>query len=145
VGTILKPVKLSEDLLDKINSPVIICSTSQKVQKIARDYTKIQINQILAQQLLKTSVDGRSMRVVDEFNKVVEMHAGKIFIMDYDMLFNPAYHIDVIKLFIDLARRRKFLIQWCGSCDGINLTYSEPGLTDYHLYKIDDYNITCII
>lgn len=144
MGIVLNSTELNIDYLNKTNSPVIICSTDKRIERLLADYEKISINQNLSKSLLEYTVDERKMHVVDEFSKLIEVTPDKIILINFEMLFNPAYKIDVLKLFIEISRKRKILVQWCGSFDGKSLIYSEPKLKDYSSFKITDYNITCV-
>ena len=82
---------------------------------------------------------------VDEVMKIVSSIQGPIFLTDYEMLFDPRYSIDVIRLFYELSRRAKIVIKWCGTLDDNHLVYATPAYSDFHSYNIHDYDITCVI
>jgi hypothetical protein len=66
------------------------------------------------------------------------------YLTDYEMLFDPRYRLDVIRLFIDLSRQNGLIVKWCGDVDGDMLTYAEQGDDDYKRYKINDYDVTVV-
>ena len=64
--------------------------------------------------------------------------------MNIDILFNPDYKLDIIKYFVNLARTKQIIVQWCGIIENNYLMYSEQNYMDYVKYVIKDYNIACI-
>jgi hypothetical protein len=68
-----------------------------------------------------------------------------VYLMDYEMLFDPRYRLDVMKLFCEISRRGKLIVKWCGGFDGSSLTYAETGYGDYAQYRVSDYEIACVI
>jgi hypothetical protein len=60
------------------------------------------------------------------------------------MLFDPRYELDVLRIFIDLARRNKLIVKWCGKVNGETLTYAEQSYADYKRYKISDYDVVIV-
>lgn len=132
--------------LDELPSPVVVCVESLIIKQaiLNAQYPEISLNLILAKALLdkpeRVAGYGVSDVVLDIFPK-----KGCVHLVDYEMLFDPRYHIDVLRLFMEIARKCKLIVQWCGNlCDGL-LTYSEPGLPDYKTYKINDYVVTYIM
>jgi hypothetical protein len=60
------------------------------------------------------------------------------------MLFAPRYELDVLRIFIEIARRNKFVVKWCGKIDSEMLTYAEQGYADYKRYNISDYDVVIV-
>lgn len=60
------------------------------------------------------------------------------------MLMNPAYQLDIIKLFCDLARNNSVAFVWPGTFDGNNLVYASPDEPDYKHYQPANYDIVFI-
>ena len=56
-----------------------------------------------------------------------------VLITDFEMLFDPRYEIDVIKLFCDKARITNVAVKWPGKYTNSKLTYAEPGDNKWHL------------
>jgi hypothetical protein len=67
-----------------------------------------------------------------------------VYLTDFEMLFDPRYSIDVMRLFCEISRYSKLIVKWCGNYDGECLTYAEPGYSDYARYKVGDYEIACV-
>ena len=56
-----------------------------------------------------------------------------------DILFDPAWRIDVLKFLLAVGRNRRFYILWPGTVTSTILEYSEPGRSDYCRYDISGY------
>jgi hypothetical protein len=69
---------------------------------------------------------------------------GRTYLTDFEMLFDPRYDIDVLRLFRDMSRRCKLIVRWCGGVDGDTLVYAEQGCRDYARYNPGDYKIACV-
>ncbi len=70
---------------------------------------------------------------------------GGVVLKDFDVLFNPDYKVDVLKIMINTCKAKPFSIIWPGFFDGNRLVYAEEGFQDYKTYDVDDYDITCIV
>ena len=73
------------------------------------------------------------------FVKVLESLPEQPIIKDIDVLFNPAYKVDVMKLLSSAYKQKQFSLVWPGSYADGKLTYSEEGYPDYRVYEINDY------
>lgn len=67
-----------------------------------------------------------------------------VVICDIDVLFNPAYEVDVAALLCSAYRKHHFDLVWPGRYEGNQLLYGEEGCPDYKAFDIDRYDITCI-
>jgi hypothetical protein len=68
-----------------------------------------------------------------------------VYLTDYEMLFDPRYELDVLRLFVDISRRNKLIVKWCGVVDGDTLIYAEQGYEDYTRIRISDCDVTVVI
>ena len=68
-----------------------------------------------------------------------------VVLKDFDVLFNPDYKIDVLKIMVNTCKAKPFSIIWPGSIEGNRLIYAEEGFRDYKTYDVNDYDITCIV
>jgi len=146
LGTLIKSSQFSKKLLEKANMAIVLCSSTPRLKSIITEagFKELSLNKILAETILKdTSI--KPQFIGDEVIKIVSSKEGPIFLTDYEMLFDPRYSIDVIRLFCELSRRVKIVIKWCGELDDNHLVYATPAYTDFHSYNISDYDITCII
>ena len=145
MGNVIRSIHFNSEILNKINNPIIFCTHENKVLQLVEDYTKIYINVLLAEELIKLAPKKRGVMVADTFIKILSNFSGKVILADFEMLFNPDYPIDIIKLFVEEARKRKIVALWPGKYDGDRLLYSVPELSDFHSFTIANYNIVCVI
>lgn len=147
LGSVIKGSQLNKELLSKMSIPIVISSISQRIKEIVADsgYQELSLNSLLAEELTKTSVDIRPQLVSDEVIKILSSVKAPIYLTDYEMLFDPRYDIDVLKLFYEISRRKKIVVKWSGTWNNEYLEYSTSEYMDYHSYIINDYDITCII
>ena len=66
-------------------------------------------------------------------------------VKDIDVLFNPVYKVDVMKMLVSAYKKEHFSLVWPGNYADGKLTYSEEGYPDYRVYEINDYDIMCVI
>jgi hypothetical protein len=147
LGTLIKSSQFSKKMLNNANIPIVLCSPAPRLKKIIAEagFKELSLNKILAEALIKKDPAIRSQFVADEVMKIVSSIQGPIFLTDYEMLFDPRYNIDVIRLFYELSRRAKIVIKWCGTLDDNHLVYATPDYSDFHSYNIYGYDITCVI
>lgn len=67
-----------------------------------------------------------------------------VVIRDIDVLFNPAYEVDVVTLLCNAYRKHHFDLVWPGRFEDNQLVYAEEGYPDYNAFDIDRYDIACI-
>lgn len=105
----------------------------------------ISISALLAEQILSINPNRRSLRLPVTFSKVLDGLPGNPIIKNIDVLFNPAYQVDVLTLLENAFRRKAFRLIWPGKYMEGKLFYSEEGYEDYRVFDIDKYNIVCVI
>jgi len=137
---------LTANKLLELPSPVLLCSKRDDfIQAIAdADIQTVSLNLPLARELMgkteneiATSVTATALRLMPD--------GLPVFLSDYEMLFDPRYKLDVIKVFCEISRYNTLIVKWCGSFDGDALIYAEPGYDDYSRYRVSDYEIACVI
>lgn len=62
-----------------------------------------------------------------------------------DVMFNPAYTIDVLAILKNVCKKHSFSVIWPGSYQDGMLYYAEEGFADYKQYSLGNYDVTCII
>lgn len=103
------------------------------------------IDVVLSRRLVDVPPAMRSIRLADCLNGVLDSLPDDVVIRDFDVLFNPAYKVDVVQLLADAYRRHRFDLVWPGGFDRKQtLTYAEEGYPDYRTYDIRRYDITCV-
>jgi hypothetical protein len=134
-------------MLEKTNMAIVLCASAPRLKKIIAEagFKELSLNKILAEALVEKDAAVRPQFVSDEAIRIVTSIQGPVFLTDYEMLFDPRYRIDVIRLFYELSRRAKIVIKWCCRLDDNHLVYATPAYRDFHSYNIHDYDITCVI
>ena len=103
------------------------------------------VSKPLAEALLECKPNRRSMKLEQIFNSVLDTLPDGVVIKDIDVLFNPDYKVDVLKILMAARKRKKYSVIWPGKCENGKLIYSEEGFPDYKTFDIEDYDITCVI
>ena len=98
----------------------------------------------LADELLKCAPDRRSMKLEQIFIRVLDGCSDGTIIRDIDVMFNPEYQVDVLKLMISARNRKKYSVIWPGSLKDNKLIYAEEGYQDYKVFDLEDYDIICV-
>ena len=98
----------------------------------------------IADELLLCKPNRRSMKLQQIFNSVLDKYPDGVTIKDIDVMFNPEYQVDVLKILIEARKRKRYSIIWPGKYEDGKLIYAEEGFSDYKVYKIDDYDITYV-
>lgn len=98
----------------------------------------------LADELLVCKPNRRSMKLEQIFNTVLDRYPDGVTIKDIDVMFNPDYKVDVLKILIAARKRKRYSVIWPGRLEDGKLIYGEEGYPDYKVYKIADYDITCV-
>ena len=104
----------------------------------------ISMNVAIARRLADISPTLRSMRLESCFVSALTDLPEGVVIRDIDVLFNPAYKVDVVALLCSAYRKHHFDLVWSGRFEGNQLLYAEEGCPDYRAFDIDRYDITCI-
>ena len=105
----------------------------------------ISINKRLAEELRKLKSTRRTMQLEKCFNRILDSLPERAVVKDIDVMFNPAYRVDVIRMLVEANKRHPFSLIWSGRYDDNRLLYSEEELTDYKAFEISDYDILCVV
>ena len=103
------------------------------------------VSKPLTEALLACKPNRRSMKLEQIFNNVLDTLPDGVVIKDIDVLFNPDYKVDVLKILIASRKRKRYSVIWPGRCENGKLIYGEDGYPDYKTYDIENYDITCVI
>ena len=60
-------------------------------------------------------------------------------------MFNPYYKVDVLKIMVDACKRKPFSIVWPGKYEDGKLFYAEEGYPDFKVFRVEEYDVTCIV
>jgi len=145
MGSIYKLSSLTPEKINKLLFPIIFCVDKTKISKYITGYDVLSLNEVLSKRLLSYEQHKRYLHISDEINATIQSKKGNMLITDFEILFDPEYQIDVLKLFILLNRKQKIAVLWPGKYEQNKLKFAEPEYQDYKSYNIKDYDITCII
>jgi hypothetical protein len=120
--------------------PIIYCTWDEALEAGAEP-----INLALAQKLKSIRPARRTMRLESCFGEVLGALPDDVVIKDFDVMFNPAYKVDVLKLLTVACKKKPFRILWPGRYENGKLFYAEDGYPDYHVFSVEDYDVTCIV
>ena len=87
----------------------------------------------------------RSMKLEQIFYSVLERYPEGVIVKDIDVLFNPDYQVDILRLLTETYKRKRYSVIWPGARSEGKLIYGEEGYRDYKVYDINKYDITCVI
>ena len=102
------------------------------------------ISKELADELLACPESKRSIKLEQIFNTVLDRYPDGVTIKDIDVMFNPEYQVDVLKILIAARKRKRYSVIWPGRYEDGKLIYAEEGYPDYKVYEIANYDITCV-
>lgn len=112
---------------------------------ILQDSSACSINKPMAEELLKLKANRRTMQFDKCFSRVLNSLPANPTIKDIDVMFNPAYEVDVLKVLVSAYKQKPFSLIWPGKYEDGKLIYSAEGFPDYKVYDINDYDIVCVI
>lgn len=138
MGTIIKFSQLPNE--EAMLSRLLIYDIS--IQKIQAPKS---VSKSLSEKLLVCNVNRRSMKLGQIFNDVLDQYPDGVVIKDIDVMFNPKYEVNILKILSEARKRKRYSVVWPGRCENGMLIYSEEGYSDYKVYEIDKYDITCVI
>ena len=137
MGTIIDFVKLPDE--EAMISRLLVYL--KKIKEIVEPQS---ISKEMADELMACKPERRSMKFEQIFNRVLDRYPDGVTIKDIDVMFNPDYKVDVLKILIAARKRKRYSVIWPGRLEDGKLIYSEEGYPDYKVYKIADYDITCV-
>ena len=144
---IIKPSALTSKILNTGPNgvPIFFCTVTPRTKKKIDDagYEEVRVNLALSKKLLAFAPDERPKHVEESLRAILDYHVP-IYITDFEMLFDPRYEIDVIKLFCEKARITNVVVHWPGKFSNDHLTYSDHEKSDYHEYDCSAYLIRIV-
>ena len=138
MGTIIEISRLPDDAA-MISRLLIYMKAIQKMHEPRS------VSKPLAEALLACKPNRRSMELEQIFNNVLDTLPDGAVIKDIDVMFNPDYKVDVLKILMASRKRKRYSVIWPGRCEEGKLIYGEEGFPDYKTYNIENYDITCVI
>lgn len=128
--------------LDKtrLMRPLIFCNPDKELEERA-----VSINVLLAEQLTSIKPKRRTMRMEICVQKVLSSLPEDTVIKDFDVMFNPEYEVDILRIMIAQYKIKPFDLIWPGKYQEGKLVYAEEGYRDYKVFEISKYDVTCVI
>lgn len=114
----------------------------KKLQKLNEPQS---VSKPLAEELLKCKPNRRSMKLGQIFSTVLGRYPEGVVIKDIDVMFNPEYQVDVLRILSEARKSKRYSVIWPGRCEDGKLIYGEEEYPDYKVYKIENYDVTCVI
>ncbi len=105
----------------------------------------VSVNKSISEELLKLKPSRRTMQLEKCFSKVLSTLPDNIVIQDIDVMFNPDYKVDVLKLLIAVNKHKPFSLIWPGRIENGKLIYSEEIYPDYRVFDVKDYDVLVIV
>lgn len=140
MGVTIQARDFSLEKQERMLKPIIYCCPYSTVESEA-----ISINVLLAEKLVSLHPNRRTMQLERCFNQVLDTLPDGVKIKDFDVMFNPEFQVDLLKIMVMACKKKPFSIIWPGKYDDGMLFYAEEGYRDYKLFSIEDYDVTCIV
>ena len=113
MGTIIKLSQLQNE--EAMISRLLIYFKAIQKMKEPKSVSKP-----LAEALLECKPNRRSMKLEQIFNSVLDQYPDGVIIKDIDVLFNPEYKVDVLKILTEARKRKRYSVIWPGRCENGN-------------------------
>lgn len=119
---------------------LIYCTAPPEIKNKA-----LSINKLLASKLIQLKPSRRTIKIEELFIDIISNLPERSIIEGIDVMFNPNYRIDVLRILIEANKRHPFGLIWPGTIDSDKLLYSDEALPDYKTFAISDYDIVCVV
>lgn len=140
MGTVITASRFSLENQVGLSKPIIYCCSYGNLEQEA-----VSISMALAKELAKLRPNRRTMKLDKCFRQIISEFPDGVVVKDIDVMFNPAYKVDILTLLIAACKKKSFSVIWPGTYNDGKLVYAEEGYPDYKAYSINDYDVTCII
>jgi len=145
MGKLVSYVKMGTEKYMGSLLPVILCGEKANGEQSLAEagFSRFALNGPLAELLSSKPEQDRTDGAREAVLALLPKQSA-IYMVDYEMLFDPRYGLDVLKLFCEIARRQRLAVRLCGGLASQTLVYAEPGYPEYKRYRIADYDIICV-
>ena len=140
MGDVISYRQFSTQKVTGLLRPIIYCFPDKAMVDSA-----VPLNHALAEKLSALKPKRRTMRLAACFEEILKTLPDNVVIKDFDVMFNPDYKVDVLKIMVDACKRKPFSIIWPGKCEDGRLFYAEDGYPDFKIFSVEEYDVTCII
>ncbi len=140
MAVIINHRDLSRTKTASLPSPIILCRQDPS------DFDEaVSLNVPLAKELTAVKPNRRTLRLEQCFRQVLDTLPENPVIRDFDVLFNPEYKVDILRIMASVGKNKAFRVVWPGRYENNRLIYAEEGYLDYKVYDLDKYDVTCVI
>ena len=91
----------------------------------------VNLNLELSRRLLEFTAEQRALRLAQILDEVLGADDTTVYLSRTEILFDPAFQQDPLRLLRHLSRVRTVVAAWSGAVQGSFLTYAEPGHREY--------------
>lgn len=140
MGKVINRASFQAAQRSSLLKPIIYCGGCADAEKETKP-----INIELAKELEALRPKRRTMQLEACFNRVLDSLPDNAVIKDFDVMFNPSYKVDVLKILVTSCKRKPFSVIWPGRYEDGKLFYAEEGYPDYKVFDINNYDVTCVI
>lgn len=140
MGKVLQARSMPSSGYAGLMKPIIYCTVDAAIEAAA-----VSINLELAQKLAVLRPKRRTMRLEACFMEVLNSLPDDVVIKDFDVMFNPDYKVDVLRIMTVTCKKKPFSIIWPGKYEDGKLFYAEDGYPDFKAFSVEDYDVTCIV
>ena len=140
MGVIIKARDLPALERSGMARPILYCYPDKALEEQA-----VPINVEMAKKLSAVKPNRRTMRMEQCFQQVLVGLPDNVVIRDFDVMFNPDYAVDVLKIMSSAAKVKAFRVIWPGRCEDGRLIYAEEGYRDYKVFEISKYDVTVVV
>lgn len=140
MGNVVSAHIFSLQKMTGLLQPIIYCCAFSEVSKQA-----ISLNKQLSEKLIRYQPKQRTIQIEACFADIIMSLPDNSVIKDFDVLFNPNYKVDILKIMVSVCKKKSFRVIWPGRFENNRLIYAEEEYEDYKVYEVDSYDITCVI
>lgn len=99
------------------------------------------LNLELSRGLLDVPAEQRPLRFAQVLDEILSPDVAPALLDRIEMVFDPAFQQDPVRLLRHLSRTRTVVAAWSGRIEGAFLTYAEPGHPEYRRYPVEDLSL----
>ena len=140
MGVVIKARDLPAFERSGMSRPVLYCRPDKALEEQA-----VPINIEMAKKLSAVKPNRRTMRMEQCFQQVLSGLPDDAVICDFDVMFNPEYAVDVLKIMCSAAKVKPFRALWPGKYEDGRLSYAEEAYRDYKVFEISKYDVTIVV
>ena len=140
MGTVLTYNSFLLANLEGLSKPIIYCYLNTDLVHEA-----VSLNRRLTIELAKIPSNRRTIQLEKCLYQAIVELPNDVVLKNIDVMFNPAYKVDILKLLITVYKKKHFSIIWPGTYLEGKLVYADESYTDYRSFDISEYDVTCIV